>query len=141
MKPYYHIVLTLVLIACNGNLQNNYEELFSHSVSQYANLDWMDWEIDYSNSVKWSDEHYEIEADANRNDTLCGVTFAIFPRKKDTFVNIIEYVEFYTNDDYQYYTSFDSAFVPVYKYKYQGEYSDSVVFLFGEDRFFNGGIY
>ena len=141
MKPYYHIVLTLALITCNGNLQNKYEELFSHSVSQYPNLNRMSGEINYTNSIIWDDEHYEIEAMGNKNDTICGVTFAIFPRDKDTFVNIIEYVELYSNNNYQYYTSFDSAFVPEYKYKYKEEYPDSVIFLFGKDIFFKRGTY
>lgn len=141
MKSYYHIVLIIVLIACNDNLQNKYEELFSHAVSQYPNLDSINWKINYPNSIKWDDEHYDIEAMGNRNDTICGVTFAIFPRCRDTFVNIIEYGELYSSNNYQYYTYYDSAFIPIYKYKYNEENPDSIVFLFGEDRFFDGGTY
>jgi hypothetical protein len=141
MKLSCHIILTLALVACNGILQNTYEELFSHATSKYPNLNRINWEINYSNSIKWGNGHYDIEAMGNKNDTIYGITFAIFPSERDTFVNIIEYVELYSRFNYKYYTSYDSAFIPIYKYKYNEENPDSLIFIFGEEKFFEGGTY
>ena len=139
MKLHYHIILSLIFITCSGNQQNKYVELFSHAASQYPNLNDIKWKINYPNSIMWSIEHYDIEAMGKKNDTTCFITFAIFPSIRDTFVNIIEYAELYSNDYYTYYTSYDSTFVPLYRYKYKMEEPDSLIFEFGKDIYFKRG--
>jgi hypothetical protein len=141
MKLYIHIILAMALINCNCNLLNKYEELFSYAVSRYPIINEIQWEIDYQNSVEWDAEHYNIEAIGKKNDTICGITFTIFPRAKDTIVSIIEYRELYSKNSYQYFTSFDSTFVPIYKYKYEENKPDSLIFLFGKNKFLEGGTY
>lgn len=137
MKLFCQMLLSFLLITC-GFSQNKYEELFSYAISQYPVLNDIEWEINYSNSVEWNSEHYDIEGIGKKKDTTCLITFAIFPNRKDTFANIIEYGELYNDNNWQYYTSYDSAFVPIYKYKQLENNQDSVVFIFGRDAYFNG---
>lgn len=131
----------MLLITFSCQLSNRYEGLFSYAVSQYSKINEIQWKIDYQNSVEWDAEHYNIEAIGKKNDTICGITLTIFPRAKDTIVSIIEYRELYSKNSYQYFTSFDATFVPVYKYKYKENKPDSLFFLFGKDKFFERGTY
>lgn len=132
MRSIIFLIMVLGSISYNY-AQNPIDKYFKSALNKYTKIQHIDWIINEDNSVNICSKHLKIEAISKSNDTTYFVTFHVFPDSLNDWINMVEFATLIKSPPYNIYTSYDSLFIPKYKFKFKPKEPEILIFEFGKD--------